>query len=143
MAEKKIITDEKLLERKSTDIDIKSEDLKQIIEDLEDTAEANRKECAGLAANQIGYLSRVCIVKVDHWYTVFINPKSVKMGGRMLKGKESCLSRPNKPSIIKMRAQRVTIEHTLVDGRTIKETFYGFTARVFQHEIDHFNGKLI
>ena len=139
----KIITDEKLLRRKSTEA---SGDYQNIVDDLLEAAEEARYSkmgCAGLAANQIGHLVRIFVMNIDNWFEAFINPNVIKKGGRMIRGKESCLSRPDKPPIEKMRFQRITIEYTDTDGNIKKETFHNFNARVVQHEMDHFDGKLI
>jgi peptide deformylase len=144
MSAKKIITDENILKKKSIDID--SVFLEQVVNDLIDTAENYRNSemgCAGLAANQIGYLFRVLVIKLGDWYEPIINPKIIKKGGRMVKAQEGCLSRPNKPTVAKMRSQRITIEYIDMGSEKRTDTFHGFDARVIQHEMDHFEGKLI
>ena len=144
--EKKIITDEAFLKKRSVNIDLASPELQKILDDLEDTAEAHRNDkaaCVGLAANQIGHLFRVMVIKKDHWYEPIVNPKIIKKGGRVIRMGETCLSKPGEAPIPKMRSQRITIEHTDFEGNVIKETFHGFNARIIQHEMDHFEGKLI
>lgn len=146
MTIKRIITDEKLLSKKSVDINLDSEELEKIIDDLLDTAEENRNSkmgCAGLAASQIGYYYRICVVRLGHCYEPIINPKVIKKGGRVIKGSESCLSRPNKPPIEKMRFQRITVEYINSNKEVVRNTFHWVDARVLQHEMDHFDGKLI
>lgn len=146
MAVKKIITDEILLTKKSVDIDLDSEQLGQVINDLIDTAEfakTSKMGCAGLAANQIGYNFRICVVMLGAWFEPIINPEVVKRGGRVIKGLESCLSRPGKQPIEKMRFKRIKIKYTDMDGKSTTKMFHNFDARALQHEMDHFEGKLI
>lgn len=143
---KKILTDEKFLNVVSEDIDIDSPLLDIVLDDIMDTAESHRDSdmgCAGLAANQIGYLFRICVVKIGQWYEPIINPKILKKGGRVTSQKESCLSRPNKPPVNKMRFQRVTIAYVDQNKEPQKRTFHNFEARILQHEMDHFDGRLI
>lgn len=144
MSVKKIITNETLLSKKSVDVDFGA--AQNIIDDLVDTAEEYRNSkmgCAGLAANQLGYYVRIFVIMLDGWYEPIVNPKVIKKGGRMIKAKESCLSRPGQPSIEKIRRQRITIEFLDIDNRIVRRTFHNFEARVVQHEMDHFKGMLI
>lgn len=146
MAIKKIITDEELLKIKSADIDFDSPATQGIVDNLLDTAEEHRNDkaaCVGLAANQLGSYVRIFVIKIDNWFEPIINPKVVKKGGRLIKMKETCLSRPNQPPIVKARFQRITLEYTSLEGKIVKKTFHNFSARIVQHELDHFKGRLV
>ncbi len=71
-----------------------------------------------------------------------VNPKITKSSKEMSEGYEGCLSIPKKYAPLK-RAQAVTIEGQDLQGNPLKLHAQGFLARIFQHEIDHLNGKLI
>ena len=55
---------------------------------------------------------------------------------------EGCLSLPGVTCRLKRRAV-VTIEATNLDGEVFQETGEDLAARIYQHEIDHLDGKLL
>ena len=96
---------------------------------------------AGLAANQIGVALRVCVVKGDDkqiWGLV--NPEIVKHEGKQL-GYEGCLSYPGWVGEVE-RAETVVVKGRNRHGKEIRIKSSGFTARAFQHELDHLDGVL-
>jgi peptide deformylase len=96
---------------------------------------------AGLAANQIGVALRVCVVKGDDkqiWGLV--NPEIVKSEGSQV-GPEGCLSYPGWVGEVE-RAETVVVKGRNRRGKEIRVKTSGFTARAFQHEIDHLDGIL-
>jgi peptide deformylase len=96
---------------------------------------------AGLAANQIGVPLRVCVVKGDDkqiWSLV--NPEIVKKEGTQV-GPEGCLSYPGWVGEVE-RAETVVVKGRNRRGKVIRVKSSGFTARAFQHEIDHLDGVL-
>jgi peptide deformylase len=96
---------------------------------------------AGLAANQIGVALRVCVVKGDDkqiWGLV--NPEIVKKAGVQV-GPEGCLSYPGWVGEVE-RAETVVVKGRNRHGKEIRVKSTGFTARAFQHEIDHLEGVL-
>jgi len=96
---------------------------------------------AGLAANQIGVALRVCVVKGDDkqiWGLV--NPEIVKTDGTQV-GPEGCLSYPGWVGEVE-RAETVVVKGRNRRGKEIRVKSSGFTARAFQHEIDHLDGIL-
>ena len=96
---------------------------------------------AGLAANQIGVPLRVCVVKGDDkqiWGLV--NPEIVKKDGAQV-GYEGCLSYPGWVGEVE-RAETVVIKGRNRHGKEIRVKSSGFTARAFQHELDHLDGVL-
>jgi len=97
---------------------------------------------AGLAANQIGVALRVCVVKGDDkqiWGLV--NPEIVKKEG-VQTGYEGCLSYPGWVGEVE-RAEIVVVKGRNRHGKEIRVKSSGFTARAFQHELDHLDGVLI
>jgi peptide deformylase len=96
---------------------------------------------AGLAANQIGVALRACVVKGDDkqiWSLV--NPEIVKKEGIQV-GPEGCLSYPGWVGEVE-RAETVVVKGRNRRGKEIRVKSTGFTARAFQHEIDHLDGVL-
>jgi len=85
---------------------------------------------AGLAANQIGVPLRVCVV----------NPEVVKKEGVQV-GYEGCLSYPGWVGEVE-RAEIVVVKGRNRHGKEIRIKSNGFTARAFQHELDHLDGVL-
>ena len=96
---------------------------------------------AGLAANQIGVPLRVCVVKGDDkqiWGLV--NPELVKKEGSQV-GYEGCLSKPGWVGEVE-RAETVVVKGRNRRGKEVRIKSSGFTARAFQHELDHLDGVL-
>jgi peptide deformylase len=96
---------------------------------------------AGLAANQIGVALRVCVVKGDEnqiWGLV--NPVIVKSAGSQV-GYEGCLSKPGWVGEVE-RFDAVVVKGLNRHGKQVRIKSTGFTARAFQHELDHLDGVL-
>lgn len=99
--------------------------------------------CVGLAAPQLGLLSRVVVVDVsghpkapeNNGRLVLVNPRIVATSGSEI-GREGCLSIPDLTANVR-RATAVSVEHT---GGSVESV--GFEARCIQHEIDHLDGIL-
>jgi peptide deformylase len=96
---------------------------------------------AGLAANQFGVALRVCVVKGDEnqiWGLV--NPVIVKAAGSQV-GDEGCLSKPGWVGEVE-RHESVVVKALNRHGKEVRIKSTGFTARAFQHELDHLDGVL-
>ena len=55
---------------------------------------------------------------------------------------EGCLSIPDIQGETKIRAKSIQVQYQNMASEYITETVEGFTAVIFQHEIDHLNGIL-
>jgi peptide deformylase len=96
---------------------------------------------AGLAANQIGVLLRVCVVKGDdNQIWGLVNPEIVKTDGVQV-GFEGCLSYPGWVGEV-ARHEMVVVKGRNRRGKEVRIKSTGFTARAFQHELDHLDGIL-
>ena len=96
---------------------------------------------AGLAANQIGVPLRVCVVKGDdNQIWGLVNPEIVKSDGVQV-GYEGCLSYPGWVGEV-ARYETVVVKGRNRRGKEVRVKSTGFTARAFQHELDHLNGVL-
>lgn len=145
---KKIITDEEHLKKKSIDFDFDGDlKLENVIKDLIATVQAPRKDMrgVGLAGNQIGYGVRVFVMaKAPKGFMPVVNPKVISRSGGVKAVFESCLSRPGKPPVKVRRDRRIFIEYYDVESKAVvKRWFKGLQSQIVQHEMDHFDGKLI
>ena len=96
---------------------------------------------AGLAAPQIGVGLRVAVIKGDEnqiW--ALANPEIVKHDGVQV-GYEGCLSYPGWVGEV-ARYETVVVKGRNRRGKEVRIKSSGFTARAFQHEIDHLDGIL-
>jgi peptide deformylase len=127
-------------------------DVKRLIEDMKSATldwEASREHEVGvaLAAVQINKLQRIVVIREDFNdknnknFDVFINPKIVKYEGDIIEDFEGCLSIRDVYGRVP-RHTKVRVSAINEEGQEIRIKAEGFLARVFQHEIDHTNGKL-
>jgi peptide deformylase len=98
----------------------------------------------GLAANQVGISSRVCVVDTSggeepEALLVLINPVVRETSGSQL-GEEGCLSFPEITLEIE-RAERATVEALDLDGKSCIYEVEGLLARVVLHECEHLDGR--
>jgi peptide deformylase len=111
----------------------------RLLDDLAETMYA--APGAGLAANQIGVLLRVCVVKgEENQHYSLVNPVLVKGEGSQT-GYEGCLSYPGWVGEVE-RFETVWVKALNRKGKEFRMKASGFTARAFQHEIDHLDGVL-
>lgn len=139
--------DEKFLRKKAVDFDFKKfsrEEVHELVARMRRTMKAANG--IGLSANQIGLPYRVFVAEVPDaqggtkFYAVF-NPKLEKAGEETVSYEEGCLSVPGKWGAV-TRPAKVIVGGLDKNGRPAKVKAWGLLARVFQHELDHLNGKL-
>jgi len=94
----------------------------------------------GLAAPQVGVLTRVIVVDVGEDPLVLVNPKIAAAEGEQV-GLEGCLSVPDLAGEVR-RAEWVMVKGLNRRGRPVSQEGEGLLARVLQHEIDHLDGIL-
>ncbi len=94
----------------------------------------------GLAANQVGVLQRLLVVEVDDTVYQLVNPEILRADGEHI-GEEGCLSMPGYYGDVK-RAANVVVQGRTRNGKEVRVAAQGLLAIVFQHEIDHLDGKL-
>ena len=138
MAVREIIHDDLFLQRKSAQA---AKEDAQIAADLLDTIKANRERCIGIAANMIGELKRIIVVRVGETYLTMYNPEIVKHSAREYKTQEGCLCRSIELPCT--RYETIEVKYRDADFRKQKQKFSGIVAETIQHEIDHCNGILI
>lgn len=95
----------------------------------------------GLAASQVGIGESLIVADIGAGLYKLINPKIVYKEGQQVT-EEGCLSVPGVCIKVK-RARKVGVKAQGVDSKPVTVEAEGLLACVFQHEIDHLNGKLI
>lgn len=96
----------------------------------------------GLSANQINLDWRVFVAELNNKFYVLFNPEIIKRSKEEELMEEGCLSILNFSADI-YRAKNIIVEGQNQSGKKVKIKAFGVLARIFQHEIDHLNGKLI
>ncbi len=146
---KEIVRDLRILRKSCVKVEEK-ENIKQIVADLKDSLDPEKGY--GLSANQIGYNKRIAYVKlpkidnkthqVSYEEHVIVNPKIVEKQHAIRFAQEGCLSLPG-IKVDTFRYNFVIVE--CLDEKLEKKThlMVGMKAIVFQHEIDHLNGKTL
>jgi len=100
----------------------------------------------GIAAPQVGINRRVVLVKrldrePEQPLEAYLNPEIEEVSGETVVDWEGCLSIPAGFGKVR-RAESITVTYDTPAGKHQTEKVSGFTARIFQHEIDHLNGVL-
>ena len=100
------------------------------------------KHCAGLAAPQIGIARRYFVMRDGIGQRFCFDPKIKGHGRDLTWAKEGSMS--IKDTLVLVPRWRI-IDVEFVNSRSelVKETLKGVTARIFQHEYDYLDGKLI
>lgn len=125
-----------ILTQKSEEVGDINEEIKNIIEDLNDTL--NDSTGCGISAIQIGIPKRICIIKYNNENIVMINPKITNARGEVY-FREGCLSAPGFYTNVK-RAQKVWCSYLDENGREREIAQGGLCSVIIQHELDHFDG---
>lgn len=96
----------------------------------------------GLAANQIGRLDRIIVLKPgeDKEPFTFINPEIIERQGEEV-FEEGCLSIPGINEKVK-RSRHIFVQGINLNGKKVKLEAEGLLARILQHEVDHLDGIL-
>ena len=98
----------------------------------------------GLAANQVGVAVRLLVSNhtgEDEDNKVFVNPELVDPDDPQA-SQEGCLSLPG-VTVTCRRARAITVKAFDLAGEPFEMRSDGLLARVWQHEMDHLNGRLI
>ncbi len=153
--------DSAVLRAKSSDLSVealRSDDYKRLAELMIATVTHPSQDGVGIAGPQVGLNRRVVAVqRFDKEevlpdgsegcpFEVYPNIRIVSMSDSVEPGPEGCLSVPDRRGDV-MRSREIVIEYADVtrldeEDFMVRETIYGFTAVIFQHEIDHLEGIL-
>jgi peptide deformylase len=123
---------------------------------LNQTSDKNKSIMLGLAAPQIGHPYKIAFINLaaekegrdafgDNLFV--LNPRIVQASKAKSIGHEGCYSvgignEAARVSGIVSRHDWVLVEYMDLSGNIQTRRFSGFTAVIFQHEIDHLGGKV-
>ena len=108
--------------------------------DLQDTLQANRERCVGMAANMIGVKKNIIIVNMGIINMVMFNPVIIKRD-TPYETEEGCLSLDGVRKTI--RYQNIEVEYYDFSWKKQRQKLTGWIAQICQHEIDHLEGRII
>ena len=143
---------DKILRQKTRPVTRFDADLQRLIDNMIETLrEANG---VGLAAPQVGQPIQLAVIltlpdedddgnEIEDTRELFviINPEIFWRSKETTKGIEGCLSIPGYLGEVE-RHESVRVRGLDRHGRKVRLRLYDWTARIFQHEIDHLNGEL-
>ncbi len=139
--------DESFLRKKTIPFDFAAHPPKEVQTLVKSMRETMKNaDGVGLSANQIGLSYRMFVAQVPDsqgqmkFYAIF-NPEIVKQSKESEMIDEGCLSVPLKFGPVERR-YRLTLTGFDMRGKKLKINAWGLLARVFQHEMDHLDGKL-
>lgn len=98
-------------------------------------------EGVGLASTQVGLEEAFFVAKNGKAFIKVVNPKIISTSKRTKKYFEGCLSIPNMWGEVK-RHTNIKVSYQDENGKLHTQPLKGVLAWIFQHEIDHLNGKL-
>lgn len=141
-------SDSILLRTKSSKIKVDSKNtiLKTFINRLYATVRDSMSLGVGIAAPQVGILKNIIWIqrfdKKNFPFEVYLNPEIIEYSDKKQTCLEGCLSIPKRRDTTYTRSETIVIAYDQFNKRRVKEKVSGFTAVIFQHEIDHLNGIL-
>ena len=156
--------DLEILRSKSADLSDKalmSEDFTRLAELMIATVTHPSQDGVGIAGPQVGLNRRVIAVQrfdkgiqtadgsEEYPFEVYADIRIVEASDSLVLGGEGCLSVPDMNGNV-LRSEEIVIEYTDYSRPVeapdtlpvVRETVSGFTAVIFQHEIDHLEGVL-
>ena len=145
---------EPVLRRKAKPVTKFDKELQALIDDMIETM--REAPGVGLAAPQVNISQQLAVIeyaeddeeeenedappKPKKLY-VIINPEIIKASEEKVTGVEGCLSIPGMLGEVE-RHESIQVKALNRHGNPVKLKVDGWTARIFQHEIDHLNGVL-
>ena len=139
--------DEAWLRQKTVPFSFKEFSKKQISELIAEMRLAMKAaEGVGLSANQVAYNFRMFVAQVPgedgapKFYAIF-NPEIETYTKEAITAEEGCLSVPGLYGSVP-RSAKVILRGFDKNAKPLKIKARHLLARVFQHEVDHLNGKL-
>src|SRR5690606_32369551 len=140
--------DSLLLRTKSSPVHANPKDpvLQNVIKRIYRTVRDSMSLGVGIAAPQVGEVKNIIWVqrfdKEEFPFEVYLNPKILSYSEQKQTFTEGCLSIPNRTETLNNRAYSIEITYDSMENKQHTEAVEGFTAVIFQHEIDHLNGIL-
>ncbi len=138
----KIVSDTEIANKKYQEL---IESMLQFARGLQDPT---KKGLVGLAAPQVGYCVKIILVdlladgkiNLGGDLRVYLNPEITWFSDDREEWYEGCFSTDHVRGIVN-RPAKVKVKYLGLDGTAQIEELAGYTARIFQHEVDHLNGK--
>ena len=143
---------DKILRERTLPVTRFDEELQQLIDDMIETM--RDAPGVGLAAPQIGRSIKLTVIETlaeldedgneiegSRDLYVIANPEIVWTSRNSVDGIEGCLSIPGYVGEVE-RFESIRVRAQDRHGKKIKLRLHDWTARIFQHEIDHLNGVL-
>ena len=96
----------------------------------------------GLAANQVGVLKRIIVMKTPKYKGCVINPIITRHTRNKITSTEGCLSAPGK-RVDMPRYNKIVLEGFDENWKPLKLDLNGISSFCAQHEIDHLDGVVI
>lgn len=129
-----------------SEADIQSDLFKALKERMLATVQDTTNEGVGIAAPQVGVSKRLVIVqrfdKPGEPFEFYPNIRIIEYSDEKQLGKEGCLSVPNRSEEVE-RSKRVVFTYLDENSlKMVKDSVDGFTAVIFQHEVDHLEGVI-
>lgn len=142
----------KILREPTEEVTRFDDELQQLIDDMIETM--REAPGVGLAAPQIGRSLKLTVIEtladidedgkeIEETRDLYViaNPEIVWTSRTSVDGIEGCLSIPGYLGEVE-RYESIRVLAQDRHGKKIKLRLQGWTARIFQHEIDHLNGVL-
>ena len=127
-------------------VDSTDQVLKTCIDRVYATVRDSMSLGVGIAAPQVGILKNIIWVqrfdKEAFPFEYYLNPRILQYTEKKQDCREGCLSIPDRSDTTKTRAYAILLEYDNFESLNNVEMVEGFTAVIFQHEIDHLNGIL-
>lgn len=134
--------DLKVLRKKTAMFDFSKHSKKEIREVLDKMRVIMKgADGMGLSANQVGLDMRFFICEVEGKFYAVFNPEISKLSKDTWGIEEGCLSIPDEFGHV-TRPDRLVLRGFDKNGKKLKIKAWGLLAIVFQHEVDHLDGKL-
>lgn len=134
-----VLEDDPQLHQPSVAVRRFGDSLHRLLDDMRLTM--YRANGVGLAAPQVGV--NKCVIVVDdreNGFFELVNPRIVEAKGTT-EAVEYCLSVPDRGGLVR-RAKEIRIEAQDRYGAPVRLRAHDMLARIFQHEIDHLDGRL-
>ena len=128
------------LRMKAREVEGFDDDLRRLVERM--TALMHEAQGVGLAATQVGVLSRLFVFVHDEEDRVLVNPVITAKSDEVTVDDEGCLSL-REVLVPVERPVAVTIAGFDAAGTPVEFVLELPTARIVQHELDHLDGVLI
>ncbi len=129
---------EPILHKVCKPVTVFDDKLAALLDDMHETLTA--ADGVGLAAPQVGFLKRLCIIDAGEGYYELINPEILSSSGSQ-RDVEGCLSCPNEWGYV-TRPMNVKFKAQDRNGIWYEKEVEGLFARAVCHETDHLDGRL-